>query len=274
MNWLTWPIYHQVIYLFSQLIHNGLRTWLMKGFFVDTKWITNWLVDDPLEKGLCTFIRLLFCISNHTKCNQSLCFVLFPVFPSCRHRYKRLLQELPNGRLHPPPISSNLPANQLPPQGQALPAASRRPRTSCHHHQRLPDAQAQDLQNQHAPAHLQLGLQSVGPEQEPRPAPDGNPHGHQRASAAAPPHPAAAPPDAAPAEQSAPGLLQQEAVQHRDVARALLAAAGLRPLAAHAPQAQGTGHQQQDGGDGVSEQRNGVEGKRSDILYIHSYHVV
>lgn len=112
----------------------------------------------------------------------------------------------------------------------------------------------------------------MGPEQEPHPTPDGYPHGHGHA--AAPPHAAAAaappPPAAAPAEQPAPGLLQQEAVQHRDVARALLTATGLRPLAAHAPQAQGTGHQQQDGGDGVNQQRRGqrnrVDGECSDIL--------
>lgn len=172
--------------------------------------------------------------------------------PSCRHRCERLLQELPHDRLHPPPVSAHFPANQLPPQGQALPPTTWHPRASGHHHQRLPNPKAKDLPDQHPPAHFQLSLQSVGPEQEPHPAPDGHSHEH-RGAAAAPPHPAAAaPPATAPAEQPAPGLLQQEAVQHRDTARALLTAAGLQPLATHAPQTQGTGHQQQDGGDGVN----------------------
>lgn len=125
----------------------------------------------------------------------------------------------------------------------------------------------------------------MGPEQEPHPAPDGHSHEH-RGAAAAPPHPAAAaaaPPATAPAEQPAPGLLQQEAVQHRDAARALLTAAGLQPLATHAPQTQGTGHQQQDGGDGVNNEHkirikkkntNRVKGKCSDILDVHNYDVV
>lgn len=78
----------------------------------------------------------------------------FPLLLSPRHDRKGLLQELPDGGLHPPPVPSHLPANQLPPQGQALPPAARHPRAAGHHNQRLPDPQAQDLQDKHPPSDL------------------------------------------------------------------------------------------------------------------------